>query len=460
MEPGGDHEADRGTIRTAETDRIQASFCRSASANYLPHHELRMRRKSAARSKAGEQAEAWNRSAGSPVSGAACSNQRPGTYLVQVDPVDDGKSELTEKVALSLETHLGAGPADAFDFASHREKAIEQYQEIRPRYAQFAQAVRSILDTCISAQGITVHSIQHRAKEIDSFARKATKTSDQNPHQPRYRSPLSEITDLAGVRVIAYFLSSVDRVEPIIDREFKIVEKTDKSELLRREERLGYHSVHYIVELRPNRFQLPEYERFRGLRAEIQVRTILQHAWAEIEHDVQYKAPATLPAEIRRRFMTLAGSLEIADREFQAIQDEDARLRAEARKSVAAGNLDEVEITPDALKTYLDRKLGSDGRMADYSYQFTASLLRRLGFKDLEEVDRAISGMDDDRISRAIHGSRQGQLTRFEDMLLAAMGEKFITQHPWYAQENDWFVNFATSRLQKLREAGLAAESA
>jgi hypothetical protein len=186
----------------------------------------------------------------------------------------------------------------------------------------------------------------------------------------------------------------------------------------------------------------------------------LQHAWAEIEHDVQYKAPSTLPAEIRRRFMTLAGSLEIADREFQAIQDEDDRLRAEARKSVAAGHLDEVEITPDALKAYLDRKLGPDGRIAEYSYQFTTELLRRLGFKDLEEVDSVITGLNDDRITRAIHGSRQGQLTRFEDMLLAAMGEKFITQHPWSTHEDEWFVNLATRRLEKLREAGLVVESA
>ena len=379
-----------------------------------------------------------------------------GTYLEYVDeqPNTTGAAFLSADIDLRV-----GGPGEAFDFESHQEKAVAHYRSVRHRYAEFAQAVRSILDTCITAQQITVHSIEHRAKELDSFARKAGKHSDQKPNQPRYPDPLSNVTDLAGVRVIAYFLSSVDRVEPIINREFKVVEKTDKSELLRREERLGYHSVHYIVELRLNRFQLPEYERFRGLRAEIQVRTILQHAWAEIEHDVQYKAPSTLPAEIRRRFMTLAGSLEIADREFQAIQDEDDRLRTEARKSVAAGQLDEVEITPDALKTYLDQKLTPDGRMADYSYQFTARLLRELGFKDLQEVDRAIAGLNDDSISRTIHGSRQGQLTRFEDMLLAAMGEAFVAQHPWASHESEWFADVLSKRLEKLREAGLAAPS-
>lgn len=92
--------------------------------------------------------------------------------------------------------------------------------------------------------------------------------------------------------------------------------------------------------------------------------------------------------------MTLAGLLEIADREFQAIEDDDIRLRAEARKSVAEGRLDDVEITGDALKAYLDKKLGPDGRMADWSYSYTTRLLRDLGFRDLSEVDTAISGFE------------------------------------------------------------------
>src|SRR5207249_2570243 len=128
-------------------------------------------------------------------------------------------------------------------------------------------------------------------------------------------------------------------------------------------------SVHYSVRLSDNRSGLPEYARFAELVAEIQVRTIMQHAWAEIEHDIQYKAVETIPSRIRRRFMDLAGLLEIADREFQAIADEDEALRAEARISVQQGRLENVEITPDALKTYLDRRLGSDARMADYSYE-------------------------------------------------------------------------------------------
>ncbi len=90
------------------------------------------------------------------------------------------------------------------------------------------------------------------------------------------------------------------------------------------------------MKLAPQRALLPEYERSADSITEIQVRTVLQHAWAEIEHDIQYKSASVIPAEIRRRFMSLAGMLEIADRESQAIQDADKRLSwAEARRRPA-----------------------------------------------------------------------------------------------------------------------------
>jgi putative GTP pyrophosphokinase len=91
-----------------------------------------------------------------------------------------------------------------------------------------------------------------------------------------------DITDLTGVRVIVFFLDSIPRLEEVIAREFEVLEKADKSRLLEQEERLGYHSVHYLVKLRPNKAGLPEYSRFTDLIVEVQVRTVLQHAWAEV----------------------------------------------------------------------------------------------------------------------------------------------------------------------------------
>lgn len=361
----------------------------------------------------------------------------------------------SDSTALTLE----AAEAPTFDFTAHREAAQAEYAQVAGQYLDFAKLVGSLLQSCTVGRGIAINSLDFRGKELESFGKKAAKASSENPNQPRYSKPLEQITDMAGVRVITFFLAGVQSIEPIVYEQFQVVEKIDKSAALRSNERLGYHSVHYIIELTSERTKLPEYARFRGLKAEIQVRTILQHAWAEIEHDVQYKAPATLPTQIRRRFMTLAGMLEIADREFQSIQTEDARLRSEAIASVALGELSNVEITPSAIKAYLDKAFGSDGRMSEWSYEWAARIVLALGFVDLAQVDDAIRPYNADRISRLLHGGRQGQVTRFEDSLLAALGDRYVEQHPWANSQIEgdagWFQRAAELRLEKLRKNGV-----
>jgi putative GTP pyrophosphokinase len=344
---------------------------------------------------------------------------------------------------------------EVFDFDGHRTQAVDQYQRLQGAYADCARAVYSVLETALEADGVLVHSLEHRAKTIESFGNKAAQPADDDPSQPKYPDPVQNITDLAGVRVITFLLNVVDRVNALVEREFTVLEKINKSGLLQEEEKLGYQSVHYLVRFDAVRCGLPEYARFAGMTTEIQVRTIVQHAWAEIEHDIQYKAVEAIPASIRRRFTALAGLLEIADREFQAISDEDERNRTDTRRLVEAGQLDNVEITPDALQAYLDRKYGSDGRMSEWSYSWTTRLLKRLGFATLREVDECISPYNDDRVSRITSGSRQGQLTRFEDVLLAAMGERYVHNHPYADGDDNWFIRRSAEKLDRLKNAGV-----
>jgi len=144
--------------------------------------------------------------------------------------------------------------------------------------------------------------------------------------------------------------------------------------------------------------------------------------------------------------MALAGLLEIADREFQQLQDYDKEFTQQARESVEKGELAKVEITSDALRTYLNRRLGPDSRMSDYSYEWTARILRNLGFTNLQELDECLAGYDDDQLNRFLHPTRQGQLTRFEYLLLAAMGDAYIDGHPWGTLE--WFRQVNQERLK------------
>jgi hypothetical protein len=178
----------------------------------------------------------------------------------------------------------------------------------------------------------------------------------------------------------------------------------------------------------------------------------LQHAWAEIEHDIQYKSTAAIPEQISRRFMALAALLEIADREFQSIRDEESRISAEARDRLIAGNLD-VEITPDSLKTYLDQSLGADNRLSRSTYDWLVRVLKTLGFASLSQVDACVARLDDDVLSRMTEGSRQGQATRFERMLLAGMGQIFVDRHPF--GNEPWWSARANDHFSRLRECGI-----
>jgi putative GTP pyrophosphokinase len=341
----------------------------------------------------------------------------------------------------------------SFDFQAHRRQAVEQYQRVRRRYIDYSASIKDIIRKALVNFGIEVASVEARAKSISSFGRKAPEPSDTDPSQPKYPNPMSQITDLAGARIITFFPNTVSEVDGVISDESVVLEKVDKATQLLEEERFGYQSVHYLVKLKPNRTSLPEYNNFTDLVAEIQVRTILQHARAEIEHDIRYHSVKIIPAQIRRRFASLGGLLEIADREFQAIQSADERLRQEVRASVQEGKLGNVEVTPDALKTYLDRKLGPDGRMTQFSYEWTARYLQKMRFKNMGEIEECIAGYDDDEISRIAYETRQGQLTRFETLLLAGMGEFFISKDPFSEIPN--LAQYQRERLQRLKDGGV-----
>lgn len=149
---------------------------------------------------------------------------------------------------------------------------------------------------------------------------------------------MEQITDLAGIRLITHYEDDVDRVAQIIESEFVVdaVNSIDKRKALD-PDRFGYLSLHYVISLRDDRAALKEYRSFEGLKAEVQIRSILQHTWAEIEHDTGYKSDVEVPKHIRRRFSRLAGLLELADQEFIGIREalRDYSLKVAAQVEVA-----------------------------------------------------------------------------------------------------------------------------
>jgi putative GTP pyrophosphokinase len=342
--------------------------------------------------------------------------------------------------------------SEVFDPISYGERAAAAYREKRALYSDFALRLKNVLQDALENSDIKTQKVDARVKTIESFARKAGTPFPLDPTRPKYEDPLNDIQDMAGLRVITYLPAAVEQVGETIGAEFEIVEQEDKFEALNREERFGYQSVHYVVRLGDKRTIPPRYRRFRGLVGEIQVRTILQHAWAEIEHDIEYKAAEALPTPVRRRFMIMAGMLEVADSYFQEIQDEVQARRREATGYVEEGRLDQAALTSDALRSYLDIRMGSDRRIGDSNYEAWVRVLSELGFDSISQVDECVSGLDDMAISRNVWGSKRGQLQRFEGLLLAGMGDYYIQRHP--SRQLDPFVELRRRWLERIREHG------
>lgn len=193
---------------------------------------------------------------------------------------------------------------------------VEDYRQIKPVYEALARGLTAVLERATS--GLGLHCIvQARAKTITSFAEKALRPGK------RYTDPLRDLTDLCGARVIAHTLDDVAAICRFIEEHFTISwpDSGDKLEGLAASE-FGYLSRHYVVTFRPGVFPVelvPAGLVERGLKAEVQVRTVLQHAWADVHHELGYKNQFPLPRPYRRRFARLAAVLEEADREFQAI---------------------------------------------------------------------------------------------------------------------------------------------
>lgn len=196
-----------------------------------------------------------------------------------------------------------------------QRKILSSFEGCSGLYEDFCRTLGGLLESLMRPQAIQMHAISYRVKSIESLAGKITRPE-------KSYLELQEITDLAGVRITTYFAGDVDRVAEVLSTEFLIDlgSSVDKRKYVD-PDRFGYRSLHYVVALNESRSSLREYARFKGLKCEIQIRSILQHAWAEIEHDLGYKSAAGVPAELRRKFARIASLLELADEEFGSIRD-------------------------------------------------------------------------------------------------------------------------------------------
>jgi putative GTP pyrophosphokinase len=323
-------------------------------------------------------------------------------------------------------------------------EAVRQYAALQPGLvpvtARFVELIRTLLDDA----GINYLSVDGRTKSVASFAAKAARTVDG---RLLYPDPLQQITDQVGVRVITYVHADVAAVAGLLDDELQMLDDRDLGQETAREGRFGYASRHLLVT--PDDTPPASYDDLARHRASVQVRTVLQHAWAEFEHDIRYKG--TVPAEhapdLDRRFTLAAGLLELADHEFSAIRE---RLQAAAPLQALEEDPSDPRISGQELATFLAGQYADAGWSHTDHYGWIAGLLLELGVTSLDELAALLTSVDPDAIIRRM-GYRYpaGAVRRLDDALLAIFGRQYVE-----LTGNAHRVPLLTARLEKLSTPG------
>ena len=206
---------------------------------------------------------------------------------------------------------------------NNEEEILKEFNSKIGNYKKLSIDILELIKKLLDGKNIEIHSIVSRVKEENSLKNKIIKKC--------HYKKIDEITDIIGFRIICFFEHDIKKIVSIIETEFKIVEKSDKKDNLHINS-FGYLSYHVISEINENRIELAEYKDFKGIKFEIQIRTILQHAWAEIEHDIGYKTNNDIPSEVRRDFSMVASLLEIADEKFSKIKNNQITLNNKIAK--------------------------------------------------------------------------------------------------------------------------------
>src|SRR5258708_5874217 len=285
--------------------------------------------------------------------------------------------------------------------------------------------LQALIEALLEAGSVPVNQVTYRVKKRKS-------AYDKLRDHPEKYSAISDLTDLLGVRIITYFPEQVDAVAGIITSEFDVDESRSVDKRAELDvDQFGYLSVHYLAKLNDSRAVLAEYGMFASVYVEFQIRSLLQHAWAEIEHDLGYKSKISIPRDVRRRFSRLAGLLEIADTEFQTIRDEraDYTARVSAKINIGLGNvlLDQVSLAAyieqsqtvqqldEKLTLVFHSQLAPERDASAYYADRIASAILPLGVETVQELDDALKARADMLVEFAklwaAHGVSTGKPT-------------------------------------------------
>lgn len=365
---------------------------------------------------------------------------------------------------------------------SEKQRAQERREAMRNEDQARTRELQSLYDTWVnknpnvatdfidvtteilSDAGLTFDSVNARVKSFHSFRQKALRREPNGEYT--YADPWNEIHDRIGVRVTTYHSTEIPDIVDALDEELTVLRRIDKTAETRISGQLGYGSHHLICRVEESSpSELTPYE---GLLFEIQVRTVLQHAWAEFEHDIRYKASAhKSDPRIDRAFALAAGLIELADQQF----DQVAQIMEESRHGEQPGSIapeetsahepqrevtDSIELTEEMLPGVLTLLLPKAPRSKSEHYAWLEELLKNNGIKTFGQLRSLVQPAEVSAIEKAMrYNFTPGHVRIIDDLLLSKFGQEHVNRTEDTGEHQKRRKTRLRARLNQLKKAGL-----
>lgn len=169
---------------------------------------------------------------------------------------------------------------------------IENYKKKINFYETAARIAEDLLGDALRSSGIRA-MVTSRAKSPARLKAKVSQRNDERESPYKNMSEIyADIADLSGVRVSLYFPGDRAKAEQVINNLFSVYD-TRKFPAQSRQPSFhkrfsGYWATHYRIGIPEERLEKGQ-KKYSPVRIEIQVASVLMHAWSEVEHDLVYK---------------------------------------------------------------------------------------------------------------------------------------------------------------------------
>lgn len=252
------------------------------------------------------------------------------------------------------------------------------YSQRKALYDQLASEVVFTLNSTLQRKKIKTHSVLSRVKTVESIANKAKEKGLEDP--------LGELEDVVGARIVVLFLSDLPRLDKLIRDSFTVIRsenkvtETDPSSF-------GYMSVHYVVTL-DDSHSGPRYDELKGIPVEIQTRTVVMDAWANVSHYLDYKGESSIPKDLRKDFYALSGLFYVADQHFEIFADRSRKSQKRAKEELDSEAPGDIEINLDTFAAFLAQRYPERVQGNRDQISTLVEEIAEAGYSDLGSLER------------------------------------------------------------------------